>query len=112
MPKILLLLLLPLALLSGPAQATYVVGLGTGAMSSNEQEFFEATKNYLEQKFGTNEIQFMQPVSLTHLKKLIEEKKIEYFISSAGFARSLSQDGVRELLIYAPTKKGTDRNEL
>lgn len=112
MPKILLLLLLPLALLSGPAQATYVVSLGTGAMSSNEQEFFEATKNYLEQKFGTNEIQFMQPVSLTHLKKLIEEKKIEYFISSAGFARSLSQDGVRELLIYAPTKKGTDRNEL
>ena len=30
MPKILLLLLLPLALLSGPAQATYVVSLGTG----------------------------------------------------------------------------------
>ena len=45
MPKMLLLLLLPLALFSGLAQATYVVGLGTGAMSSNEQEFFETTKN-------------------------------------------------------------------
>ena len=46
------------------------------------------------------------------LKELIRTKQIDYFISSAGFARLLGEEGVRELVIYRPGPNEQDRNEL
>ena len=56
----------------------------------------------MEKEFGARTIELKGPIALGELKELIRTKQIDYFISSAGFARLLGEEGVRELVIYRP----------
>ena len=94
------------------ASAEYVIGIGTGAMAASQKLFFEETAKYLEKEFGARTIELKGPIALGELKELIRTKQIDYFISSAGFARLLGEEGVRELVIYRPGPNEQDRNEL
>lgn len=81
-------------------------------MSASQKLFFEETAKFLREEFGANTIELKGPMALGKLKELIRTKKIDYFISSAGFARLLGEEGVRELVIYRPGPNEQDRNEL
>lgn len=112
MKRLIISLFLFLFLWGGTASAEYVIGIGTGAMSASQKLFFEETAKFLREEFGANTIELKGPMALGKLKELIRTKKIDYFISSAGFARLLGEEGVRELVIYRPGPNEQDRNEL
>lgn len=112
MKRLIISMFLFLFLWGGTASAEYVIGIGTGAMSASQKLFFEETAKFLREEFGANTIELKGPMALGKLKELIRTKKIDYFISSAGFARLLGEEGVRELVIYRPGPNEQDRNEL
>lgn len=112
MKRLIISMFLFLFLWGGTASAEYVIGRGTGAMSASQKLFFEETAKFLREEFGANTIELKGPMALGKLKELIRTKKIDYFISSAGFARLLGEEGVRELVIYRPGPNEQDRNEL
>ena len=111
MKRLILSMFLFLFLWGGTASANYVIGISTGAMSASQKLFFEETAGYLEKVFGAK-VELKGPIALGQLKELIRTKQIDYFISSAGFARLLGEEGVRELVIYRPGPNEQDRNEL
>ena len=112
MKRLIISMFLLLYLSGCTASAEYVIGIGTGAMAASQKLFFEETAKYLEKEFGARTIELKGPIALGELKELIRTKQIDYFISSAGFARLLGEEGVRELVIYRPGPNEQDRNEL
>ena len=94
MKRLIISMFLFLYLWGGSASAEYVIAIGTGAMAASQKLFFEETAKYLEKEFGEKTIEIKGPIALGQLKELIRTKKVDYFISSAGFARLLVEEGV------------------
>lgn len=83
----------------------YKVAVSSGATNPTQAQFIEATKEYLTHQFGTHKLVFLtKKYQLGELKKLLKKKKIDYFISTAGFSRLLNESGSKELLTYTDNR--------
>lgn len=111
MKRLIISMFLLLYLSGCTASAEYVIGIGTGAMAASQKLFLRRPLNTWKE-FGARTIELKGPIALGELNELIRTKQIDYFISSAGFARLLGEEGVRELVIYRPGPNEQDRNEL